>query len=400
MAPHDEIVNKAARTPTGNLRGLVAVIASVAAVAIIYSVAAPLISLNLERRGVSSTLNGLMAAMPSIAVMSAGVFIPRIVQRLGAVRSIYLGTGLSVLALLLFPLLDNLALWFVLRALMGASIGLIWIVSETWVNGLAPDHSRGRIMAFYVAVLSAGSASGPLMVSFIGSEGRLPFFLSAAVLALAVLPIPFASRNGGAPTFHHSTAMPLRQAVRRAPVAMTAALLHAGMWLCTMTLLPIYVVRGHLPEDQALLLLTTLIVGGMIWQMPIGYMLDKWSAGKLLMLAGFTQSLFAISLPFILDQGVILWPLALLAGAFGGGIYTIALTLLGRAFTTDELPSANTAFTMMWELGAFGGPIIGGIGMQIWNPHGMLAVSAVAGLVLMALGSRASAEDRHVPTPN
>lgn len=392
--PGDGIVKQAEPIPLGNLRGLAAVIASVAAVAIIYSVAAPLIALNLERRGVSSTINGFLAAMPSVAVLTAGVFIPRVVQRIGAVNSIYLGTALAVLALLLFPVLDNLAAWFVLRFVMGASIGLIWIVSETWVNGLAPEQSRGRIMGIYVAVLSAGSASGPLMVGLIGSQGSLPFVLSAAVLALAVLPIPFARRNGGAPAFHRHTAMPLGDAVRRAPVAMTAALLHAAMWLCSMTLLPIYGVRAQLTEEQALLLLSALIVGGMIGQVPIGHLLDNWSAGKLLMLAGLAQTAFAVALPVIREQDLILWPAALVAGAFGGGIYTIALTILGRAFTTDELPSANTAFTMIWELGAFCGPILGGIAMQVWNPHGMLAVSALGGLALVLLGSRAGLGDR------
>lgn len=399
LAPRDNNVEEVGPASSINLRGLAAVIASVAAVAIIYNLAAPLISLNLERRGVSSTLNGLMAAMPSIAVLTAGFFIPRIVQRVGAVRCIYLGTALSVLALLLFPVLDSVIAWFALRFVMGASIGLIWIVSETWVNGMAPDHRRGRIMGIYVAVLSAGSALGPLMISLIGSEGGLPFIVGAAVLTLAVLPIPFASRNGGVPSFHRNTAMPLLEAVRRAPVAMTAGLLHAAIWLCTMTLLPIYVVRAHLPEHQALLVLTALILGGMMGQIPIGHLLDKWRAGRLLMVAGVSQSLFALSLPFILDQGLFLWPLALLSGALGGGIYTIALTLLGRAFATDELPSANTAFTMIWEVGAIGGPIIGGVAMQAWNPHGMLVVGAVSGLVLIALGSRTSAEDKHVARP-
>ena len=91
-----------------------------------------------KRRGVSSTLNGLMAAMPSIAVLTAGFFIPRIVQRVGAVRCIYLGTALSVLALLLFSGIDSVIAWFALRFVMAPRSALIWIVSETWVNGHGP----------------------------------------------------------------------------------------------------------------------------------------------------------------------------------------------------------------------------------------------------------------------
>ncbi len=79
----------------------------------------------------------------------------------------------------------------------------------------------------------------------------------------------------------------------------------------------------------------------------------------------------------------------LLWGGFGNSIYTTALTMLGRAFTKEELPSANTTFTMFWEFGAFVGPLLGGAAMWLWNPHGMIAVSVVAGLMLVTLGMKA-----------
>ena len=372
-----------------SLRGLVAVIASVGVVALIYSLVGPLLAVNLERRGISSLVNGALAAMPPVAVLLCGVFIPMVVRRFGAIASICGGTALAVLALVLFPLWDSLPVWFALRFTMGFSIGLIWIVSETWVNALAPDHARGKIIGIYVTVLSAGSACGPLLIGVMGAEGALPFFVSAAILALALLPVPIAAAGGSVPTFHHHEAIPLRQAARQAPVVMAAAVIHGATTIVSMTLLPVYGVRMGLPESQAIWLVTALILGGMVGQIPLGHLLDKFDAGRVLMVCGTVQVTGAALLPFAIDSGPAVWILLLLWGGFGNGIYTTSLTMLGRAFSKEELPSANTTFTLFWEFGAFVGPVLGGAAMWLWDPHGVLAVSVVAGTLLVVLGTRA-----------
>jgi MFS family permease len=374
--------------PALNRRGLVAVIASVGVVALIYSLVGPLLSVNLERRGISTTVNGALAAMPPIAVLLCGAFIPLVVRRFGAITSIVLGTALAVLALVLFPLWDSLPVWFGLRFTMGFSIGVIWIVSETWVNAMAPDHARGRIIGIYVTVLSAGSACGPVLISIMGTEGALPFFVSAAILALALAPIPIAAAGGSVPTFHHHEAIPLREAARQAPVVMLASVIHGGTMVISMTLLPVYGMRMGLPEGEAVWLVTALILGGMVGQIPLGHLLDRFNAGHVLMFCGMVQAIGAALLPFAIDAGPAVWILLLLWGGFGNGIYTTALTMLGRAFSKEELASANTTFTMFWELGAFVGPLLGGAAMALWNPHGMLVVSVGAGLLLAMLGAK------------
>jgi MFS family permease len=377
-----------AAAPRVSLRGLVAVMASVGVVALIYTLVGPLLALNLEARGISTLTNGALAAMPPVAVLLCGVFVPVIVRRLGAIASILAGTGIAVLCLVLFPLLPSLPAWFALRFIMGISIGVIWIVSETWVNALAPDHARGKIIGIYVTVLSGCSAAGPLLIGVLGIEGALPFFVSAAILALAVLPIPIAAAGGSVPTFHHHEAIPLREAARLAPVPMIAAVIHGGTMVVNMTLLPVYGGRMGLSETETVSLVTALIVGGMAAQIPVGHLLDRFNAGRVLMFSGAVQALGAALLPLAIDNPTV-WVLLLVWGGFGNGIYTTSLTMLGRAFSKEQLPSANTTFTMFWELGAFVGPLLGGAAMWLWDPHGMIAVSVLAGLLLVALGAKA-----------
>jgi MFS family permease len=369
-----------------NRQALAAIIASVGLVALIYSIAAPLMALNLEHDGVSSTVNGFLAATPSVAILLTGAFIPQAVRRFGAIGAICIGTAISVAALILLPILRILPVWFALRFLMGCSIGTIWVISETWLNAMAPAASRGRVIGIYVAVLSACSASGPVLIGLIGSEGITPFWTSAAILAAAMLPIPFAARGGNVPDFHRRSAVPLVKVARRAPIVMVASFIHGATTITSLTLLPVYGVRSGLPEAEALLLLTTLVIGGVIAQIPIGHILDRVNAGRVLLVSGTTQLLCATILPFAIGSDLFRWPLLLIWGGLGAGVYTTGLTLLGRTYRPDELPSANTAFTMAWELGALAGPAIAGIAMFLWNPHGMLVVHWASGCIVFLLG--------------
>src|SRR5215471_15874466 len=116
--------------------GLAAAIVTVTTVGVTLSGIAPLLSLNLEHRGVDPAWNGLMGAIPSLAMISVSPFIPRIVRRLGAAQAIYASSMLAFAITLLFPFVDGLPAWFVMRFFMALGMGVALVISETWVNAL------------------------------------------------------------------------------------------------------------------------------------------------------------------------------------------------------------------------------------------------------------------------
>ena len=134
---------------------------------------------------------GLNAAMFPLAVLVVGPMLPRLIARLGSLRSPSrplghraLGAAAAVAA--------QPAAWFLLRFLTGAAASIQWVVSETWLNIVATERDRGRIMGLYATVLAAGFAIGPLIIGAVGVEGWLPFLLVALAIALSAVPIFFA----------------------------------------------------------------------------------------------------------------------------------------------------------------------------------------------------------------
>ena len=378
--------------------GLAAAISAATIVGITYGGVVPLLSLNLEHLGVDPVWNGLMGAMPSAAMICLSAFIPLIVRRLGAARAVYASTALASVILLLFPVVTYVPAWFVLRFLMTLGIGLPWIVSETWINALAPAEKRGTVMGFYGTVLCVGISIGPLMISFLGSQGVLPFAVIAMVLLVAVFPIAIARRSG-APDLGQHPPMRLRQAYSQAPLVMLAALVNGAIWLAVFSLLPIYSLRSGLMQSQATILLTAYVFGNIGFQLPLGRLLDRWSLPLVLAICGVFQFMGAVALPFVVREGTVaLLALAIWGGTLGG-IYIAGLTLLGRSFTTAQLTGAASAQTLAFETGAILGPLSAGLGLHAWNPNGMLVVVCVAGTVLACLGLHMHIAARHSSSP-
>ena len=79
----------------------------------------------------------------------------------------------------------------------------------------------------------------------------------------------------------------------------------------------------------------------------------------------------AALLPLTNGAGVPALALVFVWGGFIAGLYAVGLAHLGSNFKGGELAAANAAFAILYAMGVLIGPSLGGIGMDLWNPHGL-----------------------------
>jgi MFS family permease len=135
----------------------------------------PLLSLILERNGVSATLNGANATFGALAMIIASPFIPALAARIGTVKFLAACYVVAAAALVSFGATNALVLWFVLRFVLNSALQGLFIVSEVWINQIATDTNRGRLVAIYASIFSGGFALGPLIIQSLGTQGWAPF---------------------------------------------------------------------------------------------------------------------------------------------------------------------------------------------------------------------------------
>lgn len=364
-------------------QSLAAAISCCAVFGITVAVMSPLISLILEGRGVDRTTIGAMASAPALALIATNPFLPYVVARFGLRRFLFGCIVLQMALTLLMPLFDHLIAWFVLRGLMGAAVNGLFVASETWINAVADERSRGRVLAIYGAVLAGSFALGPLMIAITGTEGWLPFLAAAAVMAAAGVPLLWSS--GLSPMIHGRSSFGVLSFFLVAPTLVAAVFLSAFKEMSMGALLPVYGVRSGLTEGAAAAMLTACYVGALAFQLPIGWLADHMNRYLLLVLMMLAGLAGALLLPGIVSLGgAVMWlGLGLWIGLFSG-TYIVAMTLVGERFRGPDLMTANASFGLLWGFGILVGPFLSGTAMDIWDPDGFPGtLAAVTALVLL-----------------
>jgi MFS family permease len=380
---------------------LAIVIGSVSVIGINSGMITPLVALRAEAAGISTTWNGILAAIPSLAILLTGSFFPLAIRKLGVLQSFYLSTALAVVGTLLLPLFSNYWMWLLLRFAMGALLGLQWVVSESWINGLASGPRRGTILGIFVSVFSGGLALGPLALSFVGSEGYLPFAVCSALLIVCGLPLPLAKRPqvGG----EYGLPRSILSTLRTAPGENFAGFINGASWGTQLSLLPLYAIHSGADASWALQLLTGICVGSLASQPVVGRLIDRYSPAHVLIACGAAQLIICAVLAHAISSDIAIWPLMFVWGAAVGGMYTAGLSGLGSKFAVGDLAAASTGFTMVWEVGALCGPAIAGAAMQLWDPHGLAVLLAAFGSFLLLASFRTGpvlTEERKPPLTN
>ncbi len=350
-------------------RSLVAIVSSMAVTSLIYGFSYPLLALVLERQGVDETMIGLNTAAQGFAVFAVAPIAARTISWLGPARLMLGSVALSLVFFLLLPAFPNVYAWFVIRFLLGAVNAFLWIAGEAWVNTIAEERNRGRVVGLYSMALAAGFTLGPIVLAQTGSEGWLPFLVSAAMIAASGAPLLLARSLG--PPMKERSSVRLAMFLWLAPVAMLANFTAAAADSALITFLPLYSIDLGLTESLALYLITAMGLGGIACQVPIGWLADQ-TERRLLLAAGVAiVAVACVAMPYLTAVTPWNWVFMFCVGGILGGFYTLGLILLGEQFRGAELAGATAVFSSMWGIGSVVGlPLTGGI-MDLLPPHGL-----------------------------
>jgi MFS family permease len=352
-----------------------AVIATASIFGLTYSLTAPLIALQLAERGYGEFYIGLNAAMHAAGVLLIAPVLPRLAVRFGA-RGLIVGALVLTAALLaLFPVVPAVWLWFPLRLGFGIGAEVLFVMSETWTNELSNDRVRGRTMAIYTASLSLGMVGGPALLSVIGARPAA-YFVGAGICVAAVLfvagPWVIAPPKVDSP---HSN--PMRY-LRMAPIAVATTVLNAAIETAGLSFIALYASGMGWTEEGAMRLISTLMLGAIILQLPIGWLADRVNPRRLALSLAILSAVSALVWPWMLSTHWLAYSLIFVWGGLFVGIYTVMLTMVGSRYSGSDLVGIYAVMGLAWGGGALIGPSMAGLAMGVNSYYGLPVFVAIA----------------------
>lgn len=367
------------------------VTSAVVVVGLAMGITLPLVSLRLNQWGYDAFAIGVMAAMPAVGILLGARLAGHLAGYLGSERCMRLMLVSAAIAVGLLTVWSNYWLWLVLRLLLGGSLTITFILGESWINQLVEDRLRGRLVAVYGSAFAVSQLCGPLLLGLLGTTTDAGFWLSIMLLLLGAVVL---WQVDGAPQVNaeNASGRGVGSFVRRMPAVAWAVILFAGFEAMALTLLPVYLIREGFAQSLALVMVSTVVVGDAVLQLPIGWLADKVRRTTLFRVCGVVLLGSSLGIPPLLHTPFI-WPVLVLFGASAGGLYTLSLILVGQRFRDDALVRANAHIALLWGAGCLFGPLATGAGSRWLNSHALPLLMAGMAAVFLLLALRRGAFD-------
>jgi len=362
-----------------------AAIAMVSVVGMSWGIGLPLLALNLEVMTGSGLVIGANAFAGAISIIVAAPLAPMILSRFPA-RPLLIGALLfTSFGFLFYKLVPSVPMWFVMRFASGFAISILFIASESWINQLAPDHLRSRMLAIYSIALAAGFAIGGLLVAMLGVSGWAPFVTAAGICAAGCLPLLASGPQLIPPNPEQATPRVMLSYFTKAPRIMMAAMAFGAIESAATHFSPVWALRSGILESNALRLVSIGSIGVIALQFPIGWLGDRMDRYRLLTICASVTLLGPLAMWLLIDHSTLaVYITYFFYVGFGEGMYILALVLVGQKFNKKDITTASAALVLMYGLGSVSSPLVIGPLMDIFNPNG--AMFGLAGFALAYLG--------------
>ncbi len=301
------------------------------------------------------------------------------------------------LAALMYGVLVSGPAWIGLRLLTGLSLGGMYVVVESWLNDLASNATRGRLIAAYVAVVSGGIGLGQLLLNVASITSVTPFVIAAggtAVATLIVIRVP-ATRALITEESHVS----ILEVLRLVPSGAIAMMLVGLSQSAILTMTPVWATRAGLSSHDVAKAMIAITLGIVVFQVPAGVIADRMSRRLLFVALAIGGGLSCVALLQTTPGSL----LSLGAFTLLGGLNT-PLYALANAYTNDWLPAdkvvaASSVLLNLYALGAITGPLVTASWMNLVGSHGFFwALLAVHGVLAAFMTVRIIVAPDHLAT--
>lgn len=346
-------------------------IAVVVAAGLSQGLLLPVLAIFLERMGISSSMNGLNAAALYVGSFAMTLVAERLLGWVGFKKLIISGLVLVMLSLVAFPLIPSVAVWFVLRVLVGIGDSALHYAAQLWVLMMSTVKNRGRSISFYGMSYGLGFSIGPLGIPLLKYGEAVPFIILAVLFLFILLVVLFKLPNLKPEKSEKGDQQPAGRylkSYRLAWFALIPAFLYGYMEAGINSNFPIYGLRSGFTLGEISALLPFVGIGGLVLQLPLGMWSDKFGRKRVLTIAGIVGGCCFLLIP---AAGTNFWAtlvLLTLAGGLVGSFFSLGLAYAADILPRVLLPAANVVASFHFNAGSIAGPNAGGAIMETgWN---------------------------------
>jgi MFS family permease len=309
----------------------------------------------------------------------------RALKQVGHIRVYAALASLLSASTLVAGVFDSPIIWIIMRSSTGFCFAGLYVVAESWLNGLAKNHFRGRLLAVYNVVTIGAYGAGQLMVFNFDARSLSGYIFAAILASLAVVPVAVSEQAATPDTENHEH-ISLRELARIVPTGfgtiLFVGLAHGGL----LGMAVIHATREGLSVGRVGVLIAVLQIGGMVLTWPISSASDDIDRRIIGLLSSGAVIILAVLMLFQPVESI--WTIVLLfaIGGFSFPLYAIAGAYTNDWVSPEQMGAAASQLVTLYGFGAMIGPLVAAPFLDIIGTQGFAwSIISLHALILLFL---------------
>ena len=356
---------------------------------------ATLIGVRASMEGFGTTVTGLVMSGYFLGLVAGCKIIPKAVGRVGHIRTFGALASLASISILVHVIFVYPWLWWMMRLITGFAYAGLFIVAESWINEMADNGSRGKLLSVYMLVSLGGLAGGQALLNLYSPSGFELFVLVSLLISLAVIPILMSVSR--APQFDTMESISIAQLYQVSPLGVSGMFVSGLTYGAFFGMGAVYASDIGLSVKDISVYMGSLILGGFLFQYPLGWLSDNFGPIKVIFLSSLTGAAICFTAMMSLAEGIVLYLTAAVIGGFAMPLYSLCSVHTNNYLTPTQMVVASGTLVLLSALGASIGSPLTAFAMEIFGAQafygslgGMLII--VSGFSMWRYNQRADIE--------
>ena len=341
-------------------------------------------SIEMNNASISNLMIGYISAFYFLGMAVGSYYASYIIAKVGYIRGFTLFASLMGISVLFVGILKFITFWMLFRFICGFALAALFVIIESWCLLSCEKQNRGLIFSIYLVTYYGFQAFSQIMLHNPFKNGlvayscmSLLFLFSICIMSFTKIQAPFVVENKLVGT--------TKSILRKIPLSMFSSFVGGFVLSSIYSLMPIFLVKIGNGSVVSFLMMIT-IMGGMIFQIPVGKLSDVFDKKKMIFFVNILVLLSCV-LIFISCRESYLF-LSLMFFIFGGSsfvIYPLAISYASDLISDDEVSNAVGFLTIAYGLGSVFSPIVASLFIFVLGDEGLFVAFMLLSSILCVL---------------
>ena len=309
---------------------------------------------------------------------------PDLIRRVGHVRVFAALASFISAILILYPMFAHPVAWALGRVAIGFCFSGVYVTAESWLNNSADNTNRGKALSMYMIVQMIGIVSAQAILAIGDASGYILFIIASVLVSISFAPILLSISP--TPAFETAKPMPLKTLIATSPLGCFGMFALGGVFSAQFGMSAVYGTSAGLTVTQISLFVSSIYVGALLMQYPIGWFSDRVDRRLVILLVAALGGIAAFFALLNSQYFITILCAGFIMGGTSNPLYSLLIAYTNDYLEADDMAAASGGLVFIGGVGAIAGPLIIGWMMDRFGAQAFFMVISVlmTGLAIYA----------------